>query len=118
MSLHQTREMKSYVPDPEKWVWYFQDKCSTPSQMVVVHGSRPAVIPIEDKKPSLPKSEIVSIEAVTPVQRQNERVESELRRIGALATPSKERKRKRDHQRGGSAGPKLKRVSSQDTSGF
>ena len=111
------REMKSYVPDPEKWERYFQDKCSSPSQMVV-HGSRPAVIPIEDKKPSVPKSEIVSIEVVTPVQRQKERVESELRRIGALATPSKERKRKRKNQRGGSAGRKLKRVSSHDTSGF
>ena len=117
MTLHQMREMKSYVPDPEKWERYFQDKCSSPSQMVV-HGSRPAVIPIEDKKPSVPKSEIVSIEAVTPVQRQNERVESELRRIGALATLSKERKRKRKNQRGGSAGRKLKRVSSHDTSGF
>lgn len=109
--------MKTYVPDPEKWVRYFQDKCNTPSQMVA-HGSQPGVIPIEDKKPSVPKKEIVSIEAVTPVQRQKERVESELRRIGALETPSKERKRKREHQRGGSAAPKLKRVSSHDTSGF
>ena len=67
------------------------------------------------------KLEIVRIGAVTPVQRQNERVESELLRIGALKKPSRERKRKHADtldQRGGSNSLKLKRVSSCDTSGF
>ena len=67
------------------------------------------------------KSEIVRIEAVTPVQRQNERMESELLRMGALKKPSRERKRKHTDtldQRGGSRSLKLKRVSSCDTSVF
>ena len=58
---------------------------------------------------------------ITLVQLQNERVESELLRMGALKKSSRERKRKRADtldQRGGSRSLKLKRVSSCHTSGF
>ena len=111
--------MKTYIPDPEKWASYFQRKSS--SGQIQAIGWQRKVIPIEDKDPRVTKSEVVLIEAVTPVQREKERVESELRRIGALKKPSRERKRKHEDitdQRGGSSHQKLKRVSSCDTSGF
>ena len=107
--------MKTYIPDPEKWARYFdRDKSK---EGIVTHGYRPGIIRIEDPKPSKPKSETLRIEAVTPVQQQTERVESELRRLGAIKT--KERKRKRQDQRGGgSSDRQLKRISARDTSGF
>ena len=86
-------------------------------------GWQQKVIPTEDKDTRVTKSEVVCIEAVIPVQQEKERVESELRRIGTLKKPSRERKKKPEtqditDQRGGSSHQKLKRVSSCDTSGF
>ena len=102
--------MKTYVPDPEYWARYF-DKGNVPDK-------HPAGI--EAPTPRGLKSATLHIEAVTPVERENERVESELRRMGAFATPSKERTRKRREQvgRGGPSDRKLKRISTRDTSGF
>ena len=97
--------MKTYQPDPEKWARYFLRNDSS-SKSQVKEGQRQRVIPIENKALNVPnKSEIVRIEAITPVQRQNKRVESELLRIGALKKPSRERKRTHADtldQRGGS----------------
>ena len=73
--------MKTYEPDPEKWARYFLRNDSS-SKSQVKEGQRPRVIPIENETFNVPnKLEIVRIEAITPVQRQNERVESELLRI-------------------------------------
>ena len=55
------------------------------SKSRVKEGQRPRVILIENETLNVPnKSEIVHIEAITPVQRQNEKVESELLRMGSL----------------------------------
>ena len=81
--------MKTYEPDPEKWAQYFLRNDSS-SKRQVKEGQRPRVIPIEKKISNVSnKTEIVRIEAVTPVQRQNERVESELLR-GNLPERGKE----------------------------
>ena len=62
---------------PEKWVSYFQLK--TASGQIQTIGWQRRFILIEDKDSRVTKSEVVRIEAVTPVQREKERVESELR---------------------------------------
>ena len=105
--------MKDYVPDPEKWARYFDRKRE--KGQVTILGSQPRIISIENAKEREPPQQSVQIEAVTPVQRENERVESELRRVGALPT----KKRKRQQGGGGvSHVPRLKRLSNNDTSGF
>ena len=78
---------------------------------------QPRVIPIEYKNPGVSTSEIVHIEAeaVTLVQREKERVESELQKSMPLKNPSIERKREEKivarYQRGSSRHQQLKHVS-------
>ena len=80
--------MKNYVPDPEKWARYFTNKQKT---RITIGGHKKAVISIEDSPPRVSKPKVLSINAVTPVEQQNERVKSELWRIG-----------KQNYQQGGS----------------
>lgn len=109
-------EMKQYVPDREIWARYF-DKKKEPGQITSL-GWTPRIIGIGKvvSKKSTPQTQSVLIEAVTPVQRENERVEGELRRLGSMST------KKRKQQRGGGGGkrksPRLKTVRQHDTSGF
>ena len=110
--------LTTYVPDPDKWVRYFEDVASGKSHR---QDNRPEVIPIEDIKEWNPEVKQVHIVPVTPVQHMNDRIQSELRRIGALKNSSKLRKKQHEKiraQSGGSMIKQLKRVSKRDTSGF
>ena len=59
--------MKPYVADQEKKASYFEE--NTSFGQILTLGWQPRVIPIGDKNPGVSKSEVVRIEAVTPVQR-------------------------------------------------
>ena len=110
--------LTTYVPDPDKWVRYFEDVASGNSHR---QDNRPGVIPIEDTKAWTPEAKQVHTVPVAPVQHMNDRIKSELRRIGALKTSSKLRKKQHEEiraQSGGSMIKQLKRVSKRDTSGF
>ena len=110
--------MKEYVPDWDKWARYFERVAekTEKGQVVRIDGSRPTrrIIPIEDPEKKPPRPKEYPIVAVTPVERMNEQIKSEIRRLKALASG------KRKPQRGGGRGARsrLKRVGSRDTSGF
>lgn len=78
----QTLIMKTYVPDPEKWVRYFESVAARKTQDVIQIKPKSGIIPIETVQPVAAKnSDVVKIEAVTPVQQLDARVKSELSRI-------------------------------------
>ena len=74
--------MKLYVPDPQKWVAFFErlsDGKTTVDQSGA--GRRPRVIPIEDSKVSRERKQL-TIRAVLPAEQTAARAESELKREG------------------------------------
>lgn len=78
----QTLTMKAYVPDPEKWLRYFESVAARKSQGVKQIEPVSGIIPIEAVRSGAAKnSEVVKIEAITPVQQLDARVKSELSRI-------------------------------------
>lgn len=115
----QTLTMKAYVPDPEKWVRYFESVAARKTQGVVQIKPASRIIPIEDVRPVAAKNtDVVRIEAITPLQQLDARVKSELSR-------NKKRKSSSNtdvEQTGGSGmiqTPRRKRrVARLDVSGF
>ena len=103
--------MKTYVPDPEKWVQYFEDKTKNKKPAVVPIQPVKKIIPIETTRPVISKRKaLVKIEPITPVQQLEERVKAELKR------------NHKSEQRGGSNSVhvprKKQRITCVDTSGF
>jgi ssDNA-binding replication factor A large subunit len=112
--------LTKYVPDPEKWARYFIRVAEGKIEPQTGRNSKILIVD-DDAQPATSRNSTVEIEPVTPVQRMNDRIESELRRIGALKISSKVRKRQHGEtraQQGGSTSKQLKRVSKWDTSGF
>jgi pyruvate/2-oxoglutarate/acetoin dehydrogenase E1 component len=74
--------MKLYVPDPQKWVTFFE-RLRDGNTMIDQTGAgrRPRVIPIEDSKVSRERKQ-VTIRAVLPAEQTAARAESELKREG------------------------------------
>lgn len=93
--------MKLYVPDPQKWVTYFERLSNKHYSNQSGAGIRPRVIPIEDSKASRERKQ-VSISAVLPAEQTTARAEAELKRDGikpadvvdAFQSTSSHRKRK------------------------
>lgn len=74
--------MKLYVPDPQKWVHFFErlsDGKATIDQSGA--GRRPRVIPIDNSKVSRERKQLI-IRAVLPAIQTAARAESELKREG------------------------------------
>ena len=91
------------MPDPAKWEKYF-DKIAN-KQIPPQSTYRAGIISIEEDKPGSTKSELVTINAITPVERTVEQAKSELRRHGIVLEKSKKRKeqslkRKQEEERG------------------
>ena len=94
--------MKLYVPDPQKWVaffeWLSEGKASIDQSGA---GRQPRVIPIEDSKLSREKKQL-TIRAVLPAEQTTAGAKSELKRDGinpedvvdALQSKTDKRKRK------------------------
>lgn len=111
--------MKAYVPDPEKWVRYFESVGAHNTQGVIQLKPASRIIPIEAVRPVAAKnSDIVKIEAITPLQQLDTRVKSELSRIRKRKSSSNT-----DVEQTGGSGiiqtPRRKRrVARLDVSGF
>ena len=120
--------MKNYIPDPAKWENYFEKVARR--EIAPRKSYRPGIIAIEEAEPGLQKRDLVTIKAVTQVERTVEQAISELRRQGDLRSNASQ-KRKREEKEGGESlvPPKrykssdefnksTRKVSSSDTSGF
>ena len=110
--------MKQYVPDPELWVRYYEDKLKSKKLRVVpIQPLRRVTKIVPTQKSSPPRDDLVKIEAISPLQQYNERVESEVKRM-------EKRKMTNDSvkQTGGSktaeAPNKKRRIYRADSSGF
>jgi hypothetical protein len=113
--------LTKYVPDHEKWARYFTEKAEGKIEPRTGANSKILIVDEDDTKSVTSRNSAVKIEPVTPVHRMNERIESELRRMGALKSSPRGSNRERKivrRQEGGSNKKQLKRVSLWDTSGF
>ena len=112
--------MKLYVPDPQKWVDYFEKKHSGKTSLHQTSaGRRGSIIPIEESKISRERKQ-VSIRAVLPSEETAARAKSELIREGIKpktvsdAFQSKKGERKRRLSKGPQTVPFKKAKTKKD----